>query len=159
MLQHTFLRVRPMRWLLVLMIAAIVIFLFMRKEAASPPKPVTAGSPAPATLPTVPPLQPGTLLQQHPAPPPVAPPAQSNLPGQLAAVAERTGVRLVAFQPNTGGAMVVVEWSSDIATQGADFIEAALREGLIRDFDVTPRLSERMDEGRRVFIAQYQVKF
>jgi hypothetical protein len=85
---------------------------------------------------------------------------QRNISGELNALAARTGVRLLAFQPGAPGqAVIAIEWSGDNAALGGDFIEAALREKIIRDFDPTPSLGQRMQQGRRFFTARYQLKF
>lgn len=58
-------------------------------------------------------------------------------------VARRARVAIVRYEPSARSVIVAVSWQSDVMTQGMDFIEGLLREGLIRDFEpVGPGLKQ-----------------
>lgn len=143
-----------MKRLSIIIIIAAAIWLFWQSTQAPAPPPSAPARPAPSAT------QPPAATPSQPAPPPAqAAPAAPNTANRLAALAQSSGLRVTGFMPQAGGAAVTVEWISDNASQGMDFIQAAMQQGIIRDFDMNPAMNERIVDGRRAFIARYQVRF
>ncbi len=78
---------------------------------------------------------------------------------QAAARGARVEVR--RFDRTGREGRVEVRWSSDVMTQGGDFLEALLLKGLIRDIDhESTQLRQLRDpSGRRIWQASFRVYF
>jgi len=86
---------------------------------------------------------------------PVAPVTTSHR-GTVENAARQAGVRVVSYNEVGGNVTVKVEWVSDNAAQGGDFLDAMIRAGM-RDFDDLGK-GQVMRNGRRVFIGSYRLK-
>ena len=145
-----------MRWLFILVItAAIILYFAMQNQPASRPAataPPAASAPAPEQA-EAPPALPA------PAPAPAATPnvAAAVIP-RLQAAARQAGVTLRDFRMQPGGALVFVSWSGGNAALGGDFLEACMKQGIIRDFDLNNKKEGMgIQNGVQVFTAQYLV--
>lgn len=78
---------------------------------------------------------------------------------RMGEVARRARVAIVRYEPSARSAIVAVTWQSDVMTQGMDFIEGLLREGMIRDFEpIGPGLKQGVGaDGRRELLATFKV--
>lgn len=144
-----------MRWIVILVIVGAVLFFLMNREDESAKKPASSPSPASQASMTPAPAQPvpqqaGPARQQPPAPDPTL---------RLKQVAAQVGVELRGYQPQPGGALIMVAWGGDQATLGGDFLDQCSRQGVIRDFNPESKSGVEIENGRRVWIAQYSVKF
>ena len=140
-------------FLIVLIIAALFIYAnFIQK----PSQPETS-QPAATTATSQP--GPGQAMGNQPAatPAPVAP--NQNLLTRIQAVAKQTGVTIQSSTQSGKEMRVQVEWMGDVATIGGDFIEALLREGIIRDFQEEAGRRWYDKEGRSHFTQAYTLKF
>lgn len=126
-------------------VAALVLALYLlgqrSAEHPAPPAAATAAAPTPAP--------------PRPSPPPVTGPAplQSLAEDQsVLSAAAKAGVRVVRFDRDGGRGEIEVEWSSDVMTQGMDFVEALLSRRTIRDFDMNSvkRTEGTTPDGRRL---------
>jgi hypothetical protein len=169
---------RKMIIFLVVVVALVVAMILLTREKPAPPAPAPAPVATPVRVaapaaprqpdsyqvlrPTpastfVPVAPPGERVQQ-PAAAPAAAPSESKR-AVMEAAAREAGVKIVSYGESGSSANVTVEWSSDIATQGADFIDALLKRGAIRDFDSTGRAGRSIRNGRSVWRAGFTVKW
>ncbi len=100
---------------------------------------------------------PGQRVQQ-PAAAAAAAPSESKR-AVMEAAAREAGVKIVSYGESGSSANVTVEWSSDIATQGADFIDALLKRGAIRDFDSTGKPVRSIRNSRTYWRNSFSVKW
>jgi hypothetical protein len=75
--------------------------------------------------------------------------------------AQRARVNVLRFDKTGARGIVEVEWTSDVMTQGMDFIETLLRDGVIRDFDMNTiqRNQTTTPDGRRLIRNRIEVIF
>lgn len=104
----------------------------------------TTRAPAPAAAPQAV-LRPRTLLEDP----------------RVQAAARGARVEVSRFDRTGREGRVDVRWSSDVMTQGGDFLEALLLEGVIRDIDhESTQLRQLRDPGgRRIWQASFRVYF
>ncbi len=78
---------------------------------------------------------------------------------RMGEVARRAQITIVRYEPSARSAIIAVKWQSDVMTQGMDFVEGLLREGLIRDFEpIGPGLKQgTSQEGRRELLATFKI--
>jgi len=75
-------------------------------------------------------------------------------------LAMKAGVQLVRFDRKGPRAEIIVEWSSDNTSQGMDFVDLLLAEGIIRDIDVDSHKFQTANKGgRRVMTMGIEVMF
>jgi hypothetical protein len=62
----------------------------------------------------------------------------------------------VSYAESGGNVTVRIEWSTDNAGQGGDFLDAMIRSGM-RDFDDLGK-GQRREGSRRIFHGSYRLK-
>ncbi|MBI1291276.1 hypothetical protein GC173_08530 [bacterium] len=149
-----------------LIVVALVIgaFWWLGQYQEKNPGPPPPRSPQPTPAPFLQRIQSmAPVVTPTPAPvrrtqgyaPAAAPAAVSNRP-KVEAAARQSNVRIVSFNEVGGTMTVSLEWISDNATQGGDFLDAMIRLGM-RDFDELGK-GQVNRGGRRVFVATYRLK-
>lgn len=152
-----------------LIFVAIIVLLALwlnslpnKPDAPGPEEASSGSAPAPAAAPSAP--KPPASQAAAPAPPPAAAKpmrtAANALP-DIQAAAGPAGVKIIRFDDQGGSAILEVEWVSDQATTGSEFLEELRRRGKIGRFEpVGQPLRARMSqEGRRVYGTTYKVLF
>lgn len=81
----------------------------------------------------------------------------SSAPASLKDAARKAGVTITQYQPSGRDATVRVDWTGSNAARGGDFLDAALRSGAIRDFDMIDK-GGAMTPGKTSWFAVYRLK-
>ena len=154
---------------IIALIVGILIFLTsqedQRQRQPPPQKEEIASETQKRRAPPPPPPLPGAQQQTRriaPAPPSLPTAAGSDpIVARLGESAQKAGVELIDVQNAPPGALVTVRWSSDRMDLGGVFIDQALRDGVIRDFDIPTRDQQSIHyvDGRRVQTASFNVRF
>lgn len=123
---------------------------------------------APTPVPWVSPT-PFPYVSSRPVAPvrPASQQARSNSGGAIAGnhraafdkIARQAGVTITSYSENAGSATIKVSWSSNNAAQGGDFLDLALHNGLMRDFDDLGKGGGHDRQGRQVWTGAYRIKF
>jgi hypothetical protein len=145
-----------MRWLIILAIVIGLVYLYWPEQAPKK-KPVPESAPPPAPQAVQP-----AAAGPPPAPPAPAPPARPNpdLLARLNQAAREVGVQVRGVEPQPNGwRLLSIAWTGDNAALGGDFLERCQRDGIIRDFDVQGHYGQTTENDRRVFLAQFKVRF
>jgi hypothetical protein len=97
---------------------------------------------------------PAPVVQRPTAP--ARPVVAASQRSKVEAAARQANVRIVSYNEGGGVITVKVEWTTDNAAQGGDFLDAMIRQGM-RDFDDLGK-GQVMRGGRRVFFGSYRLK-
>lgn len=86
-------------------------------------------------------------------------PQDANREAGFAQEAQSMGLQLRDYRPQPNGATITIAWTGDVATVGGDYLQACINAGLMRDFELPGDQAIAMENGQRVWIARYRVKF
>ncbi len=81
----------------------------------------------------------------------------SGVPSNIQAAAKQASVKVASFEPSGREATIRVVWDGSNAARGGDFLDAALRSGAIRDFDMIDK-GGSMAPGKTTWYAVFRLK-
>ncbi|MBI5154609.1 hypothetical protein HZA57_05175, partial [Candidatus Poribacteria bacterium] len=73
----------------------------------------------------------------------------------VANAAQASGVKVIQYSEQGNTVRVKVQWISDNAAQGGDFLDALINAGVLRDFENKPPVMYRDKQGRAVRTVEY----
>lgn len=100
-----------------------------------------------------------SFLNRESSSPPPEPLPEPDRRAQFEEAATEAGVQLVAYEQQDRSAKVTVRWIGDVASLGGDFIQQCLTDQIIRDFDLPAKQNTGYQDGRRFWMAEYNVHF
>jgi hypothetical protein len=85
--------------------------------------------------------------------------ARVDMRAEFSRIAYEARVELRAMDELPDGAIVTLAWFSDNSVQGADFLQYAQSEGLIRDFDINLQIQQIQENHKRGWQVRCRLKY